>query len=271
MIPAEEDNKINTKSNESLPKPLPNSALLVIDMQYDFLPPNGSLAVKFGDKILKPLKQYIDENINNFEIIIFTQDYHPIDHISFACNHPNKKDFDPITYKFPDTETSLASNNNMATSNSIPKEAKISSLNMQSKTPLKDTKSFNSLLWPKHCVQNTKGCEIHSIFTDYFNTLDNKYNRIKVVKKGYLPDREYYSCFNDIWNDHKTEVSEYLQADGDKKIKNVYIVGLALDYCVYNSALSSSQLGYNTFIIKALTKGIDPNWELPKCDGITMI
>lgn len=59
-----------------------HSALLVIDMQNDFLP-EGSLAVAGGDAILPG----INTLARRFEHVILTQDWHPCGHISFASTH----------------------------------------------------------------------------------------------------------------------------------------------------------------------------------------
>ncbi|RKS55541.1 nicotinamidase/pyrazinamidase [Gillisia mitskevichiae] len=64
-------------------------ALVIIDMQNDFIP-GGSLAVADGDEIL-PI---INELQNKFDLVIATQDWHPLDHSSFAINHPGKKEFE---------------------------------------------------------------------------------------------------------------------------------------------------------------------------------
>lgn len=61
-------------------------ALLIIDVQYDFLP-GGSLAVWEGDQII-PVINRLQEK---FDLIIATQDWHPGDHGSFAANHEGKK------------------------------------------------------------------------------------------------------------------------------------------------------------------------------------
>ncbi|MDM1514750.1 isochorismatase family protein, partial [Myroides odoratimimus] len=66
-------------------------ALLVVDLQYDFLP-GGSLAVKDGDKII-PVINTIQKQ---FDLIIATQDWHPNNHKSFASQHPDNKLFDVI-------------------------------------------------------------------------------------------------------------------------------------------------------------------------------
>jgi nicotinamidase-related amidase len=45
-------------------------ALLLVDIQYDFLPPDGSLAVPDGDKILPPVYRLLDEAEKHFGIIV---------------------------------------------------------------------------------------------------------------------------------------------------------------------------------------------------------
>lgn len=66
----------------------PSDALLVIDMQNDFLP-GGPLAVPEGDQILAG----INTLAHRFEHVILTQDWHPRGHVSFASAHPGKQPF----------------------------------------------------------------------------------------------------------------------------------------------------------------------------------
>jgi nicotinamidase/pyrazinamidase len=70
-----------------------STALLVVDVQYDFLP-GGALAVPDGDQILAPLAQLMSSQ--TFPLIVATQDWHPRDHISFASNHRDKNPMDRI-------------------------------------------------------------------------------------------------------------------------------------------------------------------------------
>lgn len=65
-----------------------NEALVVIDVQNDFCP-NGALAVADGDVILPR----INALLNEFQVCIFTQDWHPANHSSFAANHPDAVPF----------------------------------------------------------------------------------------------------------------------------------------------------------------------------------
>jgi nicotinamidase/pyrazinamidase len=69
----------------------PRDVLVVVDMQYDFLP-GGSLAVSGGDEIV-PL---INTLAKKFANVVFTQDWHPADHISFASQHPGKAPFQTV-------------------------------------------------------------------------------------------------------------------------------------------------------------------------------
>ena len=60
----------------------PTDALIVIDMQRDFLP-GGTLAVAGGDAIIPALNTLA----KNFDHVLLTQDWHPANHISFASTH----------------------------------------------------------------------------------------------------------------------------------------------------------------------------------------
>ena len=66
-------------------------ALILVDLQNDFLP-GGALAVKDGDQVIPVVNRLMDD----FEIIVATQDWHPRDHGSFAENHPGKEVYQVI-------------------------------------------------------------------------------------------------------------------------------------------------------------------------------
>lgn len=65
-----------------------NEAILVIDVQTDFCP-GGALAVEGGDEIVAPINALVPE----FPVRVFTQDWHPADHLSFASQHKGKDPF----------------------------------------------------------------------------------------------------------------------------------------------------------------------------------
>lgn len=181
------------------------SALVVVDMQNDFLP-GGALAVSEGDQLIDPINKLASKFYNKDQIVIFSQDWHPKEHASFASSHEGKKPGDPIE--------------------GVP--------------------GIGPVLWPDHCVQNTSGAEIHE-------QIEKKYG-IAIIQKGTNPDIDSYSAFFENDKKTKTGLSDLLH---EKRVKNIYVCGLALDYCCYFTAMDAKSEGYNVFFIKNLSKGID--------------
>jgi len=101
-------------------------ALIVVDFQEDFCPPNGSLAVQDGREIAPIVNHLLSLP---FVLKVATKDWHPQDHISFASNHPPPKNV-PFT-----SEVTI-------------------------KNPHNPSETQTTRLWPDHCVQGTKGAEL---------------------------------------------------------------------------------------------------------------
>lgn len=78
---------MNYQKNISLNK---NDALLIVDMQNDFMP-GGALPVKEGDQIIDNVNYIAEVFRENDGIIVLTQDWHPKNHMSFASSHPGKE------------------------------------------------------------------------------------------------------------------------------------------------------------------------------------
>ncbi|AKJ64652.1 nicotinamidase [Kiritimatiella glycovorans] len=77
--------------------PLPrrsSSALIVTDIQYDFMP-GGALAVGDGDAILPGVSRLMTSG--GFPFVVATQDWHPAGHISFASQHEGVSPFDTLS------------------------------------------------------------------------------------------------------------------------------------------------------------------------------
>ncbi len=107
---------------------------------------------------------------------------------------------------------------------------------------------IEQILWPVHCVQNTYGAE----FAAAFDT-----SRIAhVFHKGIERNIDSYSTFFDNAHRRRTGLADYLKK---RSIKEIYLMGLALDYCVKYSALDARQLGLNTYIILDGCRGIELN------------
>ena len=101
-------------------------------------------------------------------------------------------------------------------------------------------------LWPDHCVAASKGAELHP-------ELDQT-NVNLILHKGTQAGLDSYSAFYENDGTTPTGLHGYLQ---EFDIKTVYVVGLALDWCVYFSAVDARRLGYTTVLIEDLSRPVD--------------
>lgn len=109
-----------------------------------------------------------------------------------------------------------------------------------------EVRGMRQELWPDHCIQETEGAEFSS---------DLKTDQIeKVFFKGIDPSIDSYSAFYDNAHLRSTGLGEYLKEQG---ITEVYIVGLATDYCVKFSVLDACKLGLNIYVIVDGCRGIN--------------
>lgn len=153
-------------------------ALLIVDMQNDFMP-GGALAIPDGDKVI-PVINKLSAKI---PFVLASQDWHPRNHISF------KERGGP---------------------------------------------------WPPHCVQKSKGADFHP---------DLDQSKISLIqRKGYLPDREQYSAFD------QTGLAEMLKCRG---VEHLYITGVATDYCVFWSTLGALEGGLKCTVVLDGVKGVE--------------
>lgn len=94
------------------------------------------------------------------------------------------------------------------------------------------------ILWPDHCVQESRGAELA-------DGLD--VDKIEAVfDKGSDTDMESYSAFFDCQKQRSTGLAHFLQ---EHKLKNLFFVGLATDYCVLSSVLDALELGFKATVI----------------------
>lgn len=106
--------------------------------------------------------------------------------------------------------------------------------------------SPSQVLWPIHCVQGTSGAEFHSeLVVDRIT---------KIFHKGANTDIDSYSAFFDNAHQHSTGLADYLRAE---KIDEVFIMGLATDYCVKYSALDAVRLGFNVYVIADACRAVE--------------
>lgn len=111
---------------------------------------------------------------------------------------------------------------------------------------LHELNGLPQVLWPVHCVQNTGG----AAFAPGLIT-----RRIaRVFPKGTDPEIDSYSGFFDNGHKKATGLGAYLRAQG---VTDVYVLGLATDYCVKATALDARQLGFATHLIEDGCRGVN--------------
>jgi len=179
---------------------MPSGALIVTDVQNDFLP-GGPLYVPEGEQILP----VVNKLMRAFDLVVATRDWHPANHVSFAEQHEGRKPGDVI-----------------------------------------EVNGLEQLLWPVHCVRETPGAAFHEELD--VDGIDEVFN------KGVDVDLDSYSAIFDNGHRKSTGLDRYLQ---DRKVKDVYICGVATDYCIKFTTLDSCKLGFQTHVVIDACRGVD--------------
>jgi nicotinamidase/pyrazinamidase len=109
-----------------------------------------------------------------------------------------------------------------------------------------DLNGLPQILWPVHCVQYTPGAAF---------VPGLEIGRVdRIFQKGTDPAIDSYSGFFDNGHRKATGLGDYLKLKG---VNDVYVAGLATDYCVKFTALDSRMLGFNTFLIEDASRGVN--------------
>lgn len=180
-----------------------DDALVVVDMQYDFMP-GGALPVTGGDAVIPGVNGMMRLFSEASLPVVLTQDWHPPGHRSFSSSHPGKKPYD-----------------------------------------LFEEGGIGPVLWPDHCVQGTPGAGFHrDLRTDLAHM---------ILRKGFHPEIDSYSGF--VENDKKTRtgLEGYLRGRG---ITRIFLCGLALDYCVFYTAVDGIDSGFGVVVLIGLSKPV---------------
>lgn len=99
--------------------------------------------------------------------------------------------------------------------------------------------------WPKHCVQNTTGAGFHSKLKLPKETI--------ILSKGMDPEKDSYSAFQSV-DPNGTDFINLLKVSG---IKQLYIGGLATDYCVKYTVLDALKSGFKVRLLVDAIKGVN--------------
>src|SRR5690606_33787437 len=106
--------------------------------------------------------------------------------------------------------------------------------------------NVDQVLWPIHCVQGSRGAEFHE-------DLDQSRWK-KVIRKGMNPYVDSYSGFFDNDRREDTGLSQFLKDEG---VEEIFVTGLALDYCVKYTVLDAVKEGFEVTLVKDATRAVN--------------
>jgi nicotinamidase/pyrazinamidase len=109
------------------------------------------------------------------------------------------------------------------------------------------------VLWPDHCVWQTRGAEISA-------DLNIPHAQL-IIRKGYNWQIDSYSGFQEADRETLTGLAGYLN---ERDVGRLFVVGLATDFCVAWTALDGAAGGFDVTVIEDATRAIDANGSLAK-------
>ncbi|GAA5919642.1 hypothetical protein JCM6882_004877 [Rhodosporidiobolus microsporus] len=222
------------------------AALILVDVQYDFLPPSGALAVPTGDAILPHVYRLLEEG--EWGIVVASQDYHPRGHVSFASRH-GRSPFSSIEVPLP---------------------------------PSRGGGQITQELWPDHCVQGTRGCELEEGVRKRLDAIQASGGKIEVIQKGCDVDLDAYSAFaiplsaanqdesplaRTLFGARPSALASHVTSSPsfppvDANIDTVVVCGLATDFCVRATVLAAlesaqgARVAWRVLVVREGVKGV---------------
>ena len=109
------------------------------------------------------------------------------------------------------------------------------------------------VLWPDHCIQGTDGANLHKDLKIPHASL--------IIRKGHRQHMDSYSAFYEADGKTPTGLTGYLR---DRGLTQVYLCGLATDFCVGWSAVDARKAGFGAAVIEDACRGIDVGGSLAK-------
>lgn len=221
----------------------PKSALVVVDVQNDFI--SGSLAISAcpaghrGEEVIPVINRIIRDI--PFDAIVFSYDWHPLDHISFHDNWKKRK---------------------IIARNGLPvDENEELDIALFEEVTFKGPPQTDQKLWPKHCVQGSWGAQLHKDLTQPEQVMERtsesnpkRYPKVIKVYKGTNPLVDSYSAF---WDNNKLSETGLGKELKDLGITHTFVCGIAYDFCVGFTGEHANEYSFCTTLINDATRGVD--------------
>jgi nicotinamidase-related amidase len=205
------------------------NALFLIDEQFDFCDPKGSLFVNGADKNSIKINRFIERNKFKIDYIGLTMDNHQVNDIS----HPSFWQDKDGNYPNPFTIISVS---DVMSGTWIPRFATNKAIKYIK--DLENQGEFPHCIWPEHCIIGSQGASfvepITNAIKSWCRTNGNFY---QVITKGIHPLTEHFGAFRaniPIKGRPETQLNLNLIRTLEK-FENIYFAGEAKSHCVANT------------------------------------
>jgi nicotinamidase-related amidase len=229
-----------------------NTVLLVIDIQNDFCEPEGALSVNDATETIREIN-YLTKM---FRRVVFTQDYHCKNHLSFVSEHTGKQAYDQIETEhglqtlWPAHCVQNTRGADFHDSLFVPDHARV-----VRKGNRREVDSYSAFL--ENDLETETGlreylCTNESARREregdeFVEEIDAKKRTLRILRK----------------HDKEKNGEENVAVFGSEKqnlaIQNVVLVGVAYDYCVRSSSIDAAKFFQNVFVIERCTKAVNLN------------
>ncbi len=205
------------------------NAFLIIDAQYDFCNPQGSLYVPGAEQDIQRISEFIQNNTHKIDHICLTMDAHPVNDIAHPAFWQDEHGNNPTPFtqiSFEDVE------NGKWKPRYFVEQAK------EYLQKLEEQGEFPHTIWPEHCLMGHKGSCIEQTLIDaviHWSRHTGRYYQI--VSKGTYPLTEHFGIFiaQVTYPDRpETQLNQTL-IDTLMQFEHVYLCGEAKSHCVATS------------------------------------
>lgn len=191
-----------------------------------------------------------------FNTVIFTQDWHPANHVSFASTH-SKQPLQVVELRYT-KDGKLCDRHELFPAHSVPcsnnsdsngisstgsmaqavkqRLARVGGQQQHQQSVAEHT--VQQVLWPEHCVEHTRDAQLHPGLIIKPTDL--------LLRKGHQQQLDAYSAFHENGHVQSTGLTDALKRRG---VKRVVVVGVALEYCVLFTALDAVEYGFDTIVV----------------------
>lgn len=206
--------------------PRKKNCLLIIDTQYDFCNPNGSLFVPGSVEDNKRLANFILSSVDEIDYMATTLDSHHLNDIAHASFWKDKNGNNPTAF-------SVISAKDVRDGNWTPRFYAPQRV-LQYMDALESQGEFPHVIWPTHCLIGSKGHSIDDVIFDAIKAYEYKGKSCQFVTKGTHPLTEHFGAFcaqvpiagipaTDVNMDLLKTLAEY---------ETIYLAGQAKSHCV---------------------------------------